>query len=180
MFGAAGRSMLMTPVTFAAVKWARGLDDERVWAIEDCRHVSRRLEQALIAAGERVIPWPRIGWARRVRGSASRGNLTRSTRSRSPVRSSKTALSPSQPLSWTSGRWRSGCWPITAASRRRAHPDPERRLASRRVVPRARGVAEEALALRHPPTRPDRPAAARLDAETRVRIARERVRRSAA
>jgi transposase len=26
-----------------------------VWAIEDCRHVSMRLEQALIAAGERVI-----------------------------------------------------------------------------------------------------------------------------
>ncbi len=39
----------------AAVKWARSLDDERVWAIEDCRHVSRRLEQALIAAGERVV-----------------------------------------------------------------------------------------------------------------------------
>jgi transposase len=39
----------------AAVKWARGLDGERVWAIEDCRHVSRRLEQALIAAGERVV-----------------------------------------------------------------------------------------------------------------------------
>jgi transposase len=39
----------------AAVRWARGLDDERVWAIEDCRHVSRRLEQALLAAGERVI-----------------------------------------------------------------------------------------------------------------------------
>jgi transposase len=37
------------------VKWARGLDDERVWAIEDCRQVSRRLEQALIAAGERVV-----------------------------------------------------------------------------------------------------------------------------
>ena len=33
----------------------RGLDGERVWAIEDCRHVSRRLEQALIAAGERVV-----------------------------------------------------------------------------------------------------------------------------
>jgi transposase len=39
----------------AAVKWARGLDGERVWAIEDCRGVSRRLEQALIAAGERVV-----------------------------------------------------------------------------------------------------------------------------
>ncbi len=38
-----------------ALRWARGLDDDRVWAIEDCRHVSRRLEQALIAAGERVV-----------------------------------------------------------------------------------------------------------------------------
>jgi len=39
----------------AALKWARGLDDERVWAIEDCRSVSRRLEEALVAAGERVV-----------------------------------------------------------------------------------------------------------------------------
>jgi transposase len=38
-----------------AVRWARELGSERVWAIEDCRHVSRRLEQALIAAGERVV-----------------------------------------------------------------------------------------------------------------------------
>jgi transposase len=29
-----------------------------VWAIEDCRHLSRRLEQALIAAGERVVRVP--------------------------------------------------------------------------------------------------------------------------
>jgi transposase len=28
-----------------AVRWARELDEERVWAIEDCRHVSGRLEQ---------------------------------------------------------------------------------------------------------------------------------------
>jgi transposase len=39
----------------AAVRWARGLDQARVWAIEDCRVVSRRLEQALIVAGERVV-----------------------------------------------------------------------------------------------------------------------------
>jgi transposase len=39
----------------AAVRWARELDDERVWAIEDCRSVSGRLEQALIAAGEQVV-----------------------------------------------------------------------------------------------------------------------------
>ena len=39
----------------AAVRWARSLDEERVWAIEDCRHVSLRLEQALLGAGEPVI-----------------------------------------------------------------------------------------------------------------------------
>ena len=38
-----------------AVRWARNLDGERVWAIEDCRHVSGRLEQALLAGGEHVI-----------------------------------------------------------------------------------------------------------------------------
>jgi transposase len=39
----------------AALRWARDLDPERVWAIEDCRTVSHRLEQALLAAGERVV-----------------------------------------------------------------------------------------------------------------------------
>jgi transposase len=39
----------------SALRWARKLDSERVWAIEDCRHLSRRFEQALIAAGERVV-----------------------------------------------------------------------------------------------------------------------------
>jgi hypothetical protein len=36
-----------------AVRWARELDGERVWAIEDCRGVSGRLEQALIATARR-------------------------------------------------------------------------------------------------------------------------------
>jgi transposase len=38
-----------------------------VWAIEDCRHVSRRLEQALLAAGERVVRVPphRMGDSRK-------------------------------------------------------------------------------------------------------------------
>src|SRR3954463_9227738 len=35
---------------------ARGLGDgERVWAIEDCRHVSGALERFLLARGERVV-----------------------------------------------------------------------------------------------------------------------------
>jgi transposase len=38
-----------------AVGWARRLGDERVWAIEDCRHVSGRLERFLIARGERIV-----------------------------------------------------------------------------------------------------------------------------
>lgn len=41
-----------------AVRFAVGLDPERVWAVEDCRHVSARLERALLAAGERVIRVP--------------------------------------------------------------------------------------------------------------------------
>ena len=28
--------------------WARGLDGDRVWAIEDCRHVSGALERSLL------------------------------------------------------------------------------------------------------------------------------------
>jgi transposase len=39
-----------------ALSWARELDDEeRVWAIEDCRHVSARLERLLVGRGERVV-----------------------------------------------------------------------------------------------------------------------------
>jgi transposase len=39
--------------------WARKLDDpERVWAIEDCRHVSGSLERFLVVRGERVIRVP--------------------------------------------------------------------------------------------------------------------------
>jgi transposase len=46
------------PGHLSALRWARSLDAERVWAIEDCRHVSRRFEHALFAAGERVIRVP--------------------------------------------------------------------------------------------------------------------------
>ena len=35
--------------------WARELDGERVWALEDCRHVSGGLERFLLRSGERVV-----------------------------------------------------------------------------------------------------------------------------
>jgi transposase len=37
------------------LRWARALDPERVWAIEDCRHVSGAFERFLIARGERIV-----------------------------------------------------------------------------------------------------------------------------
>ena len=39
----------------AALAWASGLGDDRVWALEDCRHVSGAFERFLLAHGERVV-----------------------------------------------------------------------------------------------------------------------------
>jgi transposase len=38
--------------------WARGLGSERLWALEDCRHVSGSLERFLLGRGERVVRVP--------------------------------------------------------------------------------------------------------------------------
>jgi transposase len=40
------------------VGWARTRWPERRWAVEDCRHVTGRLERDLLAAGERVVRVP--------------------------------------------------------------------------------------------------------------------------
>src|SRR5918911_2085369 len=42
----------------ALLRWARTLDGDRVWALEDCRHVSGSLERFLIERGERVVRIP--------------------------------------------------------------------------------------------------------------------------
>src|SRR4029453_16954631 len=39
----------------AVLAWARGLEDERVWALEDCRHVSGAFERFLVVHGGRVV-----------------------------------------------------------------------------------------------------------------------------
>ena len=56
----ADRTMPATHHAFEdALVWARGLDDpDRVWAIEDCRHVSGALERFLLAHAERVVRVP--------------------------------------------------------------------------------------------------------------------------
>jgi transposase len=47
------------PVENELVAWARSLADGRLlWAVEDCRHVTRGLEQLLLGAGERLVRVP--------------------------------------------------------------------------------------------------------------------------
>jgi transposase len=55
---ATGSFATTTAAHLALLCWARERTDERVWAIEDCRHVSRRLERDLLSAGERVVRVP--------------------------------------------------------------------------------------------------------------------------
>ena len=40
------------------LRWAARFGSDRVWAVEDCRHLSRRLEADLLAAGERIMRVP--------------------------------------------------------------------------------------------------------------------------
>ena len=40
------------------LRWAARFGAERRWAVEDCRHLSRRLERDLLAAGESIVRVP--------------------------------------------------------------------------------------------------------------------------
>ena len=40
------------------LRWAEQFGSERTWAVEDCRHLSRRLEADLLAGGERIVRVP--------------------------------------------------------------------------------------------------------------------------
>jgi transposase len=53
--------------------WARSLSPERLWALEDCRHVSCSLERFLLAGGERVVRVPPKLMAGARRASRERG-----------------------------------------------------------------------------------------------------------
>jgi transposase len=55
------------------LRWARSLDGERVWALEDCRHVSGSLERFLIERGERVLRIPTHLAANARRSARQRG-----------------------------------------------------------------------------------------------------------
>jgi transposase len=57
----------------ALLQWARGVDGDRVWALEDCRHVSGSLERFLIERGERVLRIPTHLTAKSRRSARQRG-----------------------------------------------------------------------------------------------------------
>lgn len=40
------------------IRWAGRFGPERLWAVEDCRHLSRRLERDMLGAGERIVRVP--------------------------------------------------------------------------------------------------------------------------
>src|SRR5215212_9770251 len=61
----------------AVLRWARGLGPDRVWALEDCRHVSGSFERFLIARGERVVRVPTRLMANSRRSSRERGKSDR-------------------------------------------------------------------------------------------------------
>jgi transposase len=91
------------PVDEQVAAWARSLDAERLWALEDCRHVTRGLERTLVEAGERLVRVPpRLTAPQRRRGRV---------RVASPIRSTR---SPSPEL-----RYRNRCWTARAPARRR-------------------------------------------------------------
>jgi transposase len=57
----------------ALLRWARKLDEDRVWALEDCRHVSGSLERFLIERGERVLRIPTHLTAKARKSARQRG-----------------------------------------------------------------------------------------------------------
>ena len=68
----------------ALLEWAREYDPERRWAVEDCRHLSRRLERDLLMAGEHIVRVPPKLMPTRETRPGPTANPIRSTRSRSP------------------------------------------------------------------------------------------------
>jgi transposase len=59
------------------VAWARSLGEERLWAVEDCRRVSRGLERSLVEAGERLVRVPPRLTAPQRRRGRTRGKSDR-------------------------------------------------------------------------------------------------------
>jgi transposase len=56
--GVTSTTATTTEAHLELLRWAGRFGSERCWAVEDCRHLSRRLEADLLAAGERIVRVP--------------------------------------------------------------------------------------------------------------------------
>jgi transposase len=65
------------PIGGEVLAWARSLAAERLWAVEDCRHVTHGLEQAMLKRGERLVRVPPRLTAPQRRRGRSRGKSDR-------------------------------------------------------------------------------------------------------
>ena len=55
------------------VAWASGVSGKRLWALEDCRQLTRALERALLAVGEQLVRVPPKLMAPERRAGRARG-----------------------------------------------------------------------------------------------------------
>ena len=100
----------------ALLIWARDLDGERVWALEDCRHVAGSFERFLIARGERVLRVPTKLMADSRRAARTRGksdSIDAIAVARAALREGIDTLPAAH---WTGPSSICGCWSITASA----------------------------------------------------------------
>lgn len=74
------------------IAWAEGLGEDRLWAIEDCRHLSRRFERDLLGAGERLVRVPTKMMPLPAKRPGPTGSQTRSTPSLWPEQRCKNPI----------------------------------------------------------------------------------------
>jgi hypothetical protein len=98
----------------ALVEWGRALGAERVWALEDCRHVSGSFERFLIREGERVVRVPTKLMAGARRGSRQRGKSDRIDAIAVARAAIAEGIDTCRARIWTGASSTCGCWSITA------------------------------------------------------------------
>lgn len=91
------------------VRWADRLGADRRWAVEDCRHLSRRLERDLLTAGEAIVRVP-------TKMMAHARDAARTYGKSDPIDALAVARAalrePDLPASSTTTAVRSVCWSI--------------------------------------------------------------------
>ena len=94
--------------------WASRFGAERRWAVEDCRHLSRRLERDLLGAGQQVLRVP-------PKLMANARTAARTYGKSDPIdalAAARAALREPDlpPPGWTAPPASSGCWSTTATT----------------------------------------------------------------